>query len=633
VPSSLPNLLSPLRLGPVEIPNRIVSTAHQTTLVRDHLPTDDFVAYHEARARGGAGLIVLEATAPHPTGILTAHELAGYLPETADAYRRVAAAVQPHGTKLFVQLLHGGREQISGPPRAPTLAPSAIPSQRFRVTPRAIRPDEIEEIVAGFGETAAIAAEGGLDGIEISGAHRYLVAQFFDPELNRRDDEWGDPSRFLLAVVRAVRAAAPGLCLGVRLSADSEPAQEMAQLLPGEVDYLSVALGESPSYLGSTLIVPPPPLADGLIGGHTEPFRVGLPVIATSRVVDVGEAEALLRSGAADAVGMTRALITDPELPRKAAAGRIGEIERCIGCQVCIAHYHADDAIRCAVNPRTGRERTWRAPARAASPSRIVVVGAGPAGLTAAAAAVAAGHDVILLERAPQVGGQLALATRSRGARAIAEGFLANHRRTVAGLELRPGVEATPGLVSELRPDAVVVATGAAPYAPDLPLACEWAHAWEILAGAPPEGQRVVVADWGGDPAGLDAADALSAAGNEVTLAVASVTVGESVHQYRRNLYLQRLYREGVTILQHHELLGARADEAYLGNVFARELRVALPFDRLVLALGRVPVDGLAPELRALGLTVEEAGDCRSPRSLEEAVLEGAMAVERLVVR
>ena len=126
----LEHLFSPLALGPVEIPNRIVSTAHQTTLVHDNLPTDDFVAYHEARARGGVGLIVLEATAVHPTGLLTSHTLGGYLPGIVDAYRRVAAAVQPHGTRLFVQLLHGGREQIASPPRPPAIAPSAVPSHR-----------------------------------------------------------------------------------------------------------------------------------------------------------------------------------------------------------------------------------------------------------------------------------------------------------------------------------------------------------------------------------------------------------------------------------------------------------------------------------------------------------------------
>jgi 2,4-dienoyl-CoA reductase-like NADH-dependent reductase (Old Yellow Enzyme family)/thioredoxin reductase len=623
----LSELFSPLRLGPVELQNRIVSTAHQTTLVADHLPTDDFVAYHEARARGGAGLIVLEATAPHPSGILTTHELAGYLPEMVECYRRVAAAVRPHGTKLFVQLLHGGREQIAGPPRAPALAPSPIPSQRFRVAPRALRAPEIEEIVEGFGESARLAAAGGLDGIEISGAHRYLVAQFFDPELNRRDDEWAEPSRFLLAVVRAIRAAAPDLCLGVRLSADSTPAQRMAPHLGEEVDYLSCALGESPSYLGSTLIVPPPPLRDNLIEQYVAPFRVGLPVIATSRVVDPVEANALVASGAADALGMTRALIADPELPAKARTGR--KITRCIGCQACIAHYHAGEAIRCAINTRTGRERTTPVATLAPQALRIVVVGAGPAGITAADCAITAGHDVVLLERAQHIGGQFALAARAPGARAVAEGFLANHAELLDSIDLRLGVEATVAALGTLSPDAVVVATGARAYAPSIPLnPATVAQAWDVLAGSATVGKHVVVADWGGDPLGINTAELLAVAGHAVVYSVSSVTVGECLHQYRRNLFLQRLYRAGVEIVQHHELVGGDAEHATLRNVFAPELESTLRADTIVLALGRVPEDALAPTLRAAGINVEEAGDCLSPRGLEEAVLEGTRAAQ-----
>jgi len=192
---ALDHLFSPLVLGPAELPNRIVSTAHQTTLVHDHLPTDDFVAYHEARARGGAGLIVLEATAVHPSGLLTSHTLGGYLPEIVGAYRRVAGAVRVHGTRLFVQLLHGGREQIATPPRPPALAPSPVPSPRFRAEPRAATAAEIDELVAGYARCAELAAEGGLDGVEVSAAHRYLIEQFLDHELNLREDEWREGSQ------------------------------------------------------------------------------------------------------------------------------------------------------------------------------------------------------------------------------------------------------------------------------------------------------------------------------------------------------------------------------------------------------------------------------------------------------
>jgi 2,4-dienoyl-CoA reductase-like NADH-dependent reductase (Old Yellow Enzyme family)/thioredoxin reductase len=605
----------------VELRNRIVSTAHQTTLVHEHLPTADFVAYHEARARGGTGLIVMEATAIDPSGLLTAHTLGGYLPEIVDGYRRVAAAVQPHGTRLFVQLFHGGREQIASAPRAPALSPSAVPSGRFRVEPRALRGEEIEALVTGYARGAELAAEGGLDGVEISAAHRYLIEQFFDPEVNLREDGWRDGARFLAAVVEAVRAAAPELGLGVRLSADATVARRMAEALVGRVDYLSLALGHSSTYLGSTRIVPPPPLGGEVIREAVRAFEGGAPLIGTSRIVDPQDADALVAAGAVDAVGMTRALIADPDLPAKAREGR--RAIPCIGCNACIAHYHAGTGIACTVNPRTGRELTLARPVRAPVSCRLVIVGAGPAGLAAAAEARAAGHEVIVLEAADLVGGQIALASAAPGSAEIADGLLAAYR----DVEVRVGSKAGVADVAGLRPDGVVVATGARPYVPDLPLeGVEVVQSWALLAGPPPRGGRVVVADWGGDPSGLDAAELAREAGCEVTLAVASVSVGEGVHQYRRNLYLQRLYRAGVDVLHHHELTGAADGEVRLRNVFAPELERRVAADLLVLALGRVPVDGLAPELRAAGMHVEEAGDCLSPRSLEEAVLEGTLA-------
>ena len=189
------HLFRPLALGATELPNRIVSTAHQTGFVERHLPTDDFVAYHEARARGGVGLIVLEATAVHETGLLTPHTLAGYVDAVVGGYRRVAEAVGPHGTRLFVQLFHGGREVIATAPKPPAVAPSAIPSVRFRSEPRALREEEIGAILAGYQRSAELAAAAGLDGVEISAAHNYLIAQFFTPALNRRDDEWAEPAR------------------------------------------------------------------------------------------------------------------------------------------------------------------------------------------------------------------------------------------------------------------------------------------------------------------------------------------------------------------------------------------------------------------------------------------------------
>ena len=572
---------------------------------------------------------MLEAAAVDPSGLLTSHTIGGYLPEIVDGYRRVAERVQPHGTRLFVQLFHGGREQIASAPRAPAVAPSAIPSARFRTEPRGLRSDEIERMVEGYARSAAHAAEGGLDGIEVSAAHRYLIEQFFDPRVNRRDDEWADGRTFLRAVLRAVRAAAPGLALGVRVSGDTAYGADIAEAAVAEaVDFVSVALGESSTYLGSVGIVPPLPAHEDTVADHLGRFRLGPPLIATSRIVDPVHAERLLAKGVADAVGMTRALIADPELPAKVESGNARRVIRCIGCNTCIAHYHAGTPIACAVNPRTGRERTFPLTTAIDDRSRLVVVGGGPAGMAAALEAAAAGHDVVLLERSQRLGGQMALAARAPGSGEIGRELveLFEQRLADAEVEIRFETSAEAAVVSADDPDAVVVATGARPYVPDVSLeGVDVVQAWEILESIP-VGRGFVVADWGGDASGLDAAETLAAAGKEVTLAVASVSVGDGVHQYRRNLYLQRLYRAGVTILQHQALSGADGGEVLLTNVFARDLTIRVPADVLVLAQGRVPEDGLAPTLREAGLRVEEAGDCLSPRSLEEAILEGTLA-------
>lgn len=624
------SLFNPLRIGAVELRNRIVSTAHQTTLVHDHLPTDEFVAYHEARARGGAGLIILEATAVDPSGLLTAHTLAGFSEEIVPGLTRVAKAVQAHGTRLFLQLLQGGREQIASPPRPPALAPSEVPSLRFHVEPRELSGEEIAAVVEGHARAAANAAAAGFDGIEISGAHNYLVAQFFTPALNRRADEWGEPMRFTKAVLEAVRAAAPGLAVGIRLSADSEAAKDAAAELAELVDYIGLALGESSTYIGSIGIVPPPPVPENAIAALTGPFRVGPPLVATSRIVDPVEADRLIAEGRCEAVGMTRALITDPDLPRKAREGRLGDVLRCIGCNACIAHYHAGTPIACAQNPRTGRERTLPRPELGAPRRRIVVVGAGPAGLAAAAEAHAAGHDVILLERARRIGGQLALAGAAPMHEEVSRTLRLNYERLLEGVDLRFVAEADEQVVSDLQPDAVVVATGARPYEPELePFGVEAIQAWDVLAGQRPREARVVVADWGGDASGFAAAELLHGAGNAVTVAIGSVSAGESLHQYQRNLYLARLYRMGVRLEHHLELTGAERGRALFHNLFAPEMETALPADLLVLALGRIPVHGLAARLTARGFEAHEAGDCLSPRSLEEAILEGTLAARR----
>ena len=380
----LETLFSPLDIGSVQLPNRIVSTSHQTSLVHDHLPTDDLIAYHEARARGGAGLIVVEATAIHHTGLLTAHTIGGYLPEIVPAYRKLAAAVHPHGTRLFVQLFHGGREVISTPPRPAAVAPSSVPSPRFKSEPRALTRREIREMVDGYRQAAQYAREGGIDGVEVCAGFGYLPTQFLSPHINLRTDEYGgtfeNRLRFLREVLQAMREGIGDGAVGARLtdeslSYDGNSQYELERAAgvlssDGLIDYLSVAPGGSSTYRGSSWIVPPAPVEHNAIAPFARTMRMaaGVPVIATGRIVEPADADRLIREGVCDATGMTRALITDPSMPTKARAGERHTV--CIGCnQGCIGHYHAGTPIACTINPWTGFELTLPRPEQAQQPT------------------------------------------------------------------------------------------------------------------------------------------------------------------------------------------------------------------------------------------------------------------------
>jgi 2,4-dienoyl-CoA reductase-like NADH-dependent reductase (Old Yellow Enzyme family) len=637
-----PTLLSSVRLGPATLRNRIVSTSHQTNLVHDGVPTDDFLAYQEARARGGAAAIFIEATAVHETGLLSAHSIAGFDPAVVPVYRRLGEALRSHGARLFLQLFHGGRERITAPPRPAAVAPSAVPSPRFHVEPRALTRRDIADLIAAFGDCATKAREGGVDGLEVSMSHGYLGAQFFSPMTNLRDDEYDleHGLRFAREVLTAVReAAGDGVAVGVRLAADEGPSgalgpaacARIARGLCGDglVDFVDLALGYSPTLMGSVGIVPPPPVERNAIAEPAGAVRAalpGVPMIATTRVVDLDDAERLLADGQADVIGMTRAMIADPDLISKAIAGRSADVLHCIGCnQGCIGHYHAGTPIACVVNPRTGRERTLPRPVPGSSKRDVLVIGGGPAGVAAAIEAARSGDRVTLLERDDEIGGQLRLAGRAPAHTETWEVYAGDARRDLAaaGVDVRLGTVATAADADGH--DLVVVATGARPFRPPLAarLPFRVLQAWEAIAGPGDVEGPVLVADWGGGYEGLDAAELLAAAGCDVELASGGVVPGEDVHQYQRNLYLARLDVAGVRIRHHLELT---PDGRCLRHVFSGREEEIGPIATLVLAQGRTPDDQLWRALEGRPGVVR-AGDVLGPRSAEEAILEGTLAV------
>jgi NADPH-dependent 2,4-dienoyl-CoA reductase/sulfur reductase-like enzyme len=486
-------------------------------------------------------------------------------------------------------------------------------------------------------------------------SHGYLIAQFFSPRSNRRRDAYdaaGGRLRFAEEVLAAVRAAAgPELAVGVRLAADElapegldAPAcAEVAAALceTGLVDFASFVLGHSAYVAASSWIAPPPPAADAAIEQSLALVRaaVDVPVIGTTRVVDLAAAERIVASGAADAVGMTRALITDPDLVAKAAAGRPEDVLACVGCnQGCIGHYHAGVPIGCLVNPRTGRERTLPDRAGPHRPLRVLVVGAGPAGVAAAVEAAEHGDAVTLVDRAAEIGGQLRLAGRAPAHRELWRRWRANATRELerAGVTLRMGEAVAPGALAPGAVDVVVLATGARPFVPDWVAggddggdpfvqdrvgAPARIDAWAAIANPAAVAGPVLVADWGGGWEGLDAAEVLAEQGLEVTLACAAPCPGDTLHQYQRNLYLARFDDRGIAILHHTEVTGDG-----LRHLFSGRTRPLPPVATIVYAQGREPDDELWELLESAPGRVR-AGDVLGPRSAEEATLEGVTAL------
>jgi 2,4-dienoyl-CoA reductase-like NADH-dependent reductase (Old Yellow Enzyme family) len=649
-----PHLFSPMQLGGLTVKNRILSSGHDTVMAADGAVTDRLIAYHEARAAGGVGLIVVQVAGVHESSRYTSHVLMATDDECIHGYRRLAGALHRHGCGAIGQLFHPGREIMeSQDGSAPiALAPSAVPTERFHVMPRALPIDTLGEIVAGFGAAARRLREAGLDGAEIVASHGYLPSQFLNPRTNLRDDAYGGSDenrlRFLRETIAAIRAeAGRDFVLGLRISADErshegltlDEAVEACSALDedGGLEYVSVVAGSSATLAGSDHIVPPMSQPNA----YTAPLAarikasVGVPVMVAGRINQPQEAERVIASGQADACAMTRALICDPRLPDKAAAGRVEEIRACIGCnQACIGHFHAGYPISCIQYPESGREQRYGTRTRAARSKDVMVVGGGPAGLKAAAVAAERGHRVTLYEASDRLGGQVLLAQELPG-RAEFGGAIPNLQGEAerAGVRIVTGAEVDRALVDAEGPDAVIVATGARPRHPVLELgggATYPVDAWQVLSGATVPSGHVVVADWRCDWVGIGVAEMLARQGHRVTLAVDGYMAGQRLQQYVRDSMLASAHQTGVAVLPTVRLFGADSSAVFLQHTLTGDAIVVDDVAALVLAYGHESVDHLLTALEGWHGDVHAIGDCLSPRTVEEAVLEGLAVASEL---
>ncbi len=642
---NFPNLFTPVTIGKVEIRNRILSTGHDTTIPTDGTVNDALIAYHEARARGGAGLIVVQVAAVHDSARYTTHILMATGDECIPGYARLAETVHSHGAKIFAQLFHPGREILESQDGSIPVAyaPSVSPSDRFHCIPRALPVAVIREIVEGFGGGARRIEAAGIDGVEIVASHGYLPAQFLNPHVNVREDEYGGSFegrlRFLLEVIAEIRkSVGDDFVVGLRISGDEKDAEGLTEadslaaitaLAPG-LDYVNVIAGTSATIGGAPHIVPPMFIE----GAYVAPFAaavkqaVDIPVLVAGRINQPQQAEQVVASGQADMCGMTRAMICDPEMAGKAQAGRIDDIRACIGCnQACIGHMQMGFPISCIQHPETGRELTYGKLRQAETPRNVLVVGGGPGGMKAAAVAARRGHRVTLCEAGPRLGGQALLAQLLPG-RAEFGGIVTNlaHEAALAGVEVKLNTLVDRAMVEAMAPDAVIVATGARPRWPrniEIDGAAHVVDAWQVLRQEVNPGASVVVADWRCDWIGLGVAELLAESGCRVRLAVNGLHAGETIQTYVRDMMVGRCHRLGVEIIPYAKLYGADADTVYLQHSASGEAMLMEGVDTLVLAQGSESDDGLLAELEGYGGLVRPIGDCLAPRTAEEAVFDG----------
>lgn len=665
-------LFTPLKLGSTTLRNRIALPPHGVQLGGGYGPSTDRIGdYYIERAKGGAALIIMSNLVVPPSVKrlgswndnlnLSAFGQLDNVNEPAlmPAYRRMIDGIHDNGAKFFAQLNAGGR-QFYGPGSVsfgiPLLAPSPIPCPKTRQIPKEMTLEDIEEHIDAYGQGALNMREAGADGVEVFAAQGYLIHEFLSPASNWRTDQYGgsleNRMRFLLEAIASVRkAAGSDFVVGVRMNGDDfsaggidlPMAQQMAQSLvaTGQVDYLNIS--------GMTYLQFPAWIADmtappAMFAEQSAAIRAsvpGTPVCVVSRIESPDLAEQLIRDGKTDFVGMVRALISDPELPNKARSGNLNDIRRCTYSNHCVATLLGGRGMSCIHNVSVGKEAQIgigkMRPARKAK--RVVVVGGGPSGMTAARVATERGHLVTLLEKAPRLGGQNLMTASIATRRQFGEVTRwLEHQLERLQVDVRRNETATAQSVIALDPDAIIVATGSKPsksaYTSLRPGIVSIPGldqdnvltVWDVFQNAEKVGHRVLVLDDDPHLAGAYVAEHIADKGSSVQL------VTPQLHP-ARDLYLpmipelyQRLANRKVEISTNLILKEIVADKAIFSDRFSAAERIFSNIDSIVLSTGNRVEDALFHELKDAAKEIYAVGDSIAPRRLDDAILDGERA-------
>ncbi len=629
----------PISIGNIKLKNRLVVAPMVTVYCdQDGMATERFIAYHEVKAKGGWGMIIVEDYAVDPLG--RGFWTPGlWKDEQIQSHLQLTERIHKAGAKIIAQIYHSGRQTTSLVIGEQPVSASPLPDPILGQIPHELTISEIKKIVSKFGNTALRAKKAGFDGIEVHGGHGYLIAQFMSKYSNKRCDEYGgsleNRIKFPLEIVKDIREkCGADFMIGFRISGDDkvpggrtiEETKAIAiQLEKHGVDLLHISAG---TYESVWAIIPPLNINPGWIVDYAEEVKkvVNIPVMTVGRINDPFLAESILLSGKADLVAMGRASLADPDLPNKFAQGQSDDIRHCIGCQQgCLEILFKNEPIRCLVNPVLGFEYLNEFK-KTDNPKKITVVGGGPAGLEAARTAALAGHRVTLYEKTDHLGGQFAVAAipPSKGDLSAIVSWLA-HQVKKLGVNVIFDTEYTSEICTRENPDLVIVATGSVHCTPKITGIDREnvVTATEVLLGKVSTKDKVVIA--GGGQVGCETAVYLASLGKQVTIVEMLPTLASDEELTRRIFLMKAIKDSDIECFTETKIKGIDVECVQCETC---NKPIEITAETVVLALGMQPVNTLAKELDGK-VPIKVIGDAVEARDALEAIREGFLAACR----
>lgn len=635
-----PLLFEPLVIKNITAPNRLMMSAMSINFGVDQrgLVTEQLSAYLAARAAGGAGMILVGGGAVDPGGLELPHLPILWSDDAIEPLRLMVDRVRPHGACFGMQLMHGGRQSYHDN----KVAPSAIPAPAVvKGVPKVLTLEDIDALVAAFGQAARRCREAGFDFIEIHAAHGYLINQFMSPNANQRRDHFGgsrdNRTRFLMQIMAAIQSVAgKDFPVGIRLNGEdfitdgwtlSDAIAVAPMLEAAGAAYLHVSAGV---YGSTELTIPPMYAAQGCFVHLAEAVKttVTIPVITVGRIKDPAMAEAIIAEGRADAIAMGRSFLADPEWPAKAHRGQPERIRPCIGCCLgCIHQVLALEPGSCVVNPEVGREYQITS-METTTPKRVLVLGAGPAGLAAAHMAARCGHTVTVWEAGVEVGGlgRLAAMPPGRGElREIIDFFHDESKRL--GVTIQCNSVFSEEALAALAPDAIIYAAGSLADTPMIhglfQSGVEVYDVIEVLTGDAAPGSHVVVL--GGGAMALTAADFMAESGSRITVLNRGRHFAASLSSNDRYYLRERLNRHGAHLFKQVAIRAIEERRIRFDHATAQSQHTD-PVDTIVLAERRTPIRDCLPIVQHASVPVHIIGDAKSPRGFLYAIAEAEEA-------